>query len=39
MIEWIIRYLKSFDDKTLRKDIGQNEAEIVKLVQKYFHAG
>ncbi len=39
MIDWIIRYLKSFDDQHLRRDIGQNEAEIMKLVQKYFHCG
>jgi glutamine synthetase len=39
MIDWIIRYLKSFDDKNLRHDIGQNEAEIMKLVQQYFHCG
>ena len=39
MIDWIIRYLKSFNDKTLRKDIGHDEAEIMKLVQQYFHAG
>jgi glutamine synthetase len=39
MIDWIIRYLKSFDDKNLRRDIGQNEDEIMKLVQQYFHAG
>jgi glutamine synthetase len=39
MIDWIIRYLKSFNDKNLRRDIGQNEAEIMKLVQQYFHAG
>jgi len=39
MIDWIIRYLKSFNDATLRQDIGKNEAEIMKLVQKYFHCG
>jgi glutamine synthetase len=39
MIEWIIRYLKSFNDATLRQDIGTNENEIMKLVQKYFHCG
>jgi len=39
MIDWIIRYLKSFDDKTLRHDLGNNEEEIIKLVQQYFHCG
>ncbi len=39
MIDWIIRYLKSFDDQNLRRDIGNNETEIMKLVEKYFHCG
>jgi glutamine synthetase len=39
MIDWIIGYLKSFNDKNLRRDIGQNEEEIMKLVQQYFHCG
>ncbi len=39
MINWIVRYLKAFEDKTLRHDIGTNEEEIMNLVQKYFHCG
>jgi glutamine synthetase len=39
MIDWIVRYLKSFDDQNLRRDIGTNETEIMKLVEKYFHCG
>jgi glutamine synthetase len=39
MINWITSYLKAFNDKTLRSDIGSNEEEISKLVQKYFHCG
>jgi glutamine synthetase len=39
MLDWIISYLKSFNDKKLRQDIGQNEEEIIKLVQQYFHCG
>lgn len=39
MLDWIASYLKSFDDKTLRQDIGKDEAEILKLVNKYFHCG
>lgn len=31
--------LKSFNDKTLRKDIENNEDEILKIVNKYFHCG
>jgi glutamine synthetase len=39
MINWITSYLKTFNDKTLRRDIGNNEEEIYKLVQQYFHCG
>jgi glutamine synthetase len=39
MIDWIIRYLKAFDDQHLRQNIGNNEEEIVKLVQQYFNCG
>jgi glutamine synthetase len=39
MIDWITSYLKSFNDKNLRRDIGGNEEEIMKLVQQYFHCG
>ena len=39
MLEWISSYLKSFNDKTLRQDIGNNETEILKLVDRFFHCG
>jgi glutamine synthetase len=39
MLNWIVRYLKSFNDKDLRAEIGKNEAEILKLVEKYFNCG
>ena len=39
MLDWIIRYLKGFNDKTLRHDIGNDEAEIMKLVNRFFHCG
>ncbi len=39
MLEWIASYLKSFNDKDLRAEISNNEEEIMKLVQKYFHCG
>ena len=39
MLEWISSYLKSFKDKTLRQDIGGDEAEILKLVDRFFHCG
>ncbi len=39
MLNWIATYLKNFNDKTLRQDIGKNEAEILKLVDRFFHCG
>lgn len=39
MINWIISYLRDFDDETLRARIQDDEAEILKLVEKYFHCG
>ena len=39
MLDWIINYLKKFNDKNLRKEISNNEKEIMKLVDKYFHCG
>ncbi len=39
MLDWIIDYLKEFNDKNLRKEINNNEKEIMKLVNKYFHCG
>jgi len=39
MLDWITSYLKSFNDKTLRQDIGNNEEEILKLVDRFFHCG
>jgi len=39
MLDWIASYLKSFNDKTLRQDIGNDEAEILKLVDRFFHCG
>ena len=39
MIDGIIRQLRSFDDRTLRRDIENNHDEIKKLVSAYFHCG
>jgi len=39
MIRWIERYLKSFDDKTLRSDISHDEEQVMQLVNKFFHCG
>ena len=39
MIDGIIAGLKSFNDRTLRKDIGNDQAKILALVEEYFHCG
>jgi glutamine synthetase len=39
MIDGIVNNLKQYDDKELRKKISNDEAEVLKLVQKYFHCG
>ena len=38
-IDGIIRNLKKFDDKNLRQELNNNNAEMIKLVQKFFHCG
>lgn len=39
LIDGLINTLKSFDDATLRQDIGHKPEEIKKLVKKYFYCG
>jgi glutamine synthetase len=39
MLNWIETYLKSFNDKNLRAEIGGDEAKILQLVEKYFNCG
>ena len=39
MIDGIIRKLRSYDDKTLRQDIGDDQDQMIKLVYRYFHCG
>lgn len=39
MIDGIIRKLRSYDDKTLREDIGDDKDKMIKLVYRYFHCG
>lgn len=39
MIDWITKYLKNFEDLSLRHDLDNNEEAILKLVQQYFHCG
>ncbi len=39
MIDGIIDKLRSYDDKTLRQDIGDDQDKMIKLVYRYFHCG
>jgi glutamine synthetase len=39
MIDGIIAQLRSFDDATLRRDIGGDAKKIAELVETYFHCG
>ena len=39
MIDGIIRKLRSYKDRTLRQDIGDDQDEMIKLVYRYFHCG
>ena len=39
MIDGIIRKLRSYQDRTLRQEIGDNHDEMLKLVYRYFHCG
>lgn len=39
MIDGIIRKLRSYNDSTLRQEIGDDKEEMIKLVYRYFHCG
>ena len=39
MINGIINKLRSYDDKTLRRDIEGNQDEMLKIVRRFFHCG
>jgi glutamine synthetase len=39
MIDGVIKNLRKYDDKELRSKIAGNDAEILKLVDQYFHCG
>ena len=39
MIDGIIKKLRAYGDRTLRSDIGGNQEEMLKLVNRYFHCG
>ena len=39
MIDGLIASLQQFNDRTLRSDIGNDQAKILELVKTYFHCG
>ena len=39
MIDGIIKKLRSYQDRTLRQEIGDNQDAMIKLVYRYFHCG
>ena len=39
MIDGILKLLRSYDDRTLREDIGNDRAQMLALVEKFFHCG
>lgn len=39
MIDGIIRKLRSYNDRTLRQEIGDDQEQMIKLVYRYFHCG
>lgn len=39
MLNWIINYLKSFNDQDLRQEIEKDEVKLLDLVERFFHCG
>lgn len=39
MIDGIISKLRSYEDKTLRSEVQNNQEAMLKLVERYFHCG
>ena len=39
MIDGILKALRSFDDRTLREDIGNDRERMLELVHRFFHCG
>ncbi len=39
MIDGVLRQLRAFNDRTLRKDISSNPDAVAKLVKEYFYCG
>ncbi|MBS4059149.1 MAG: glutamine synthetase [Bacteroidetes bacterium] len=39
ILNFIVAYLKKFDDRNLRTELGNDEKKILDLVSQYFHCG
>ncbi|MBO5717500.1 MAG: glutamine synthetase [Alistipes sp.] len=39
MIDGILKLLRSYNDRTLREDIGSDQAKMLEIVHRYFHCG
>ena len=39
MIDGILKLLRSYDDRTLREDIGNDRDKMLEIVHRYFHCG
>jgi glutamine synthetase len=39
MLNWIICYLKKFEDKNIRQEVANDKDKLIKLVDTYFHCG
>ena len=39
MIDGILKSLRSFNDRTMREDIGNDREQMLELVRRYFHCG
>jgi len=39
ILNFIVNYLKAYNDKSLREELGSDEQKILALVTKYFHCG
>ncbi|MCF8227909.1 MAG: glutamine synthetase family protein [Bacteroidales bacterium] len=39
MLNWIIEYLRKYNDQNIREEIGDNEEKLMELVNRFFHCG
>lgn len=39
MIDWIVEYLKNFNDQNLREELAKNPEKVMELVRRFYHCG